>query len=155
VHLYLGAGDGTFQDGPVVPVGERPTFAVAADFNDDNWGDIAVVDNPINGNNARAWVLEQVPGNGDATGPNVALTAPSAGSVLLGSVTVTATATDATSMRLSMLAITTSEEGPRGSFQSSKSPQVLKKSSALRTTGRYASIQIDTQRTQKTCSDVV
>jgi hypothetical protein len=43
-----------------------------------------------------------------------------------------------------MLAISTSEEGPRGSFQSSKSPQVLKKSSGLGDIEDYRTTSDDT-----------
>ena len=73
LHVYRGVGDGTFLDGPVLPAGVRPTLAVTGDVNADNWGDIVAVDNPTTGDNARAWVIRQQPGTGDATGPTVTL----------------------------------------------------------------------------------
>ena len=82
--LYRGVGDGTFLDGPVLPSGVRPTLAVTGDVNADNWGDIVGVDNPTTGDNARAWVIRQQPGTGDATGPTVTLIVPAAGAVVQG-----------------------------------------------------------------------
>ena len=95
LHVYRGVGDGTFLDGPVLPSGVRPTLAVTGDVNADNWGDIVGVDNPTTGDNARAWVIRQQPGTGDATGPTVTLIVPAAGAVVQGpAVAVAAAAID-------------------------------------------------------------
>ncbi|HSL23637.1 MAG TPA: Ig-like domain-containing protein [Vicinamibacterales bacterium] len=95
IRLFLGHGNGTFAVGPVVTVGARPKYAAAIDLNGDNWIDVAAVDAPP-GMQSTTWVLEQIPGTGDATPPSVSLTSPAAGSSLQGVVTIAATATDAT-----------------------------------------------------------
>ncbi len=51
--------------------------------------------------------------------------------------------------RLSILATPTSKEILRRPFQSSKSPQVLRKSSALRTTGDHLTVRDDTKQHKK------
>lgn len=94
VRLFLGRGNGTFAAGAAFAVGVEPRFATAADLNGDNWTDLAVIDRNL-GNQSRTWVLEQLPGAGDATPPTVAVTAPAPGSSVAGIVDVEAMADDA------------------------------------------------------------
>ena len=41
VRLYLGQGDGTFLESPMVLVGTQPELLTAGDWNGDNWTDLA------------------------------------------------------------------------------------------------------------------
>lgn len=93
-YVFLGRGDGTFAAGPTITVGNQPQFVVTGDWNHDNWTDVAIVDRSP-GDQSTTWILEQVPGTGDATPPVVSVTAPAAGSSLQGTVVLAAEASDA------------------------------------------------------------
>jgi hypothetical protein len=93
-YVFLSRGDGTFADGPVLAVGNQPQFVATGDWNSDNWIDIAVVDrNP--GAQSRTWLIQQVAGTGDDVSPSVAIASPTPGSSVQGTVTIAATANDA------------------------------------------------------------
>ncbi len=108
VLVYAGTGTGTLATTPtVVPIGPfnrgtvdapvwvpvNPRLVTVGDWNGDNWLDLAVADSQMD--NPRTWFLQQVPGVGDATPPEVSLTAPAPGSTVRGAVTLEAAATDA------------------------------------------------------------
>jgi hypothetical protein len=94
VRLLAGNGDGTFTEQAPEPVGVEPLLLAAADWNGDNWPDLAVVDRNL-GSQSRTWVLTQVPGVGDDISPTASVTAPASAAVLQGTVTVSAAASDA------------------------------------------------------------
>ncbi|MEO8682456.1 MAG: Ig-like domain-containing protein, partial [Vicinamibacterales bacterium] len=99
VYVYLGYGDGTFFDAPTYSVGSQPKLMVAGDFSGplngwpDNWTDLFIVDNN-QGAQATTWILRQLAGAGDPTGPTVSVTSPAGGSSLQGLTTVSANAID-------------------------------------------------------------
>jgi hypothetical protein len=95
IRIFFGNGDGTFvADGPLA-ISVQPKFLAVRDWDEDGDLDLGIIDTSVGGLNALAWVARQE-GSGplDVTPPTVALTSPSAGSIVSGTVAVTATAAD-------------------------------------------------------------
>jgi hypothetical protein len=96
IRIFFGNGDGTFvADGPLA-ISVQPKFLAVRDWDEDGDLDLGIIDTSVGGLDALAWVARQE-GSGplDVTPPTVALTSPSAGSIVSGTVAVTATAADA------------------------------------------------------------
>ena len=95
IRIFFGNGDGTFAANEPLAISVKPKFLAVRDWDEDGDLDLGIIDTSVGGLNALAWVARQE-GSGplDVTPPTVALTSPSAGSIVSGTVAVTATASD-------------------------------------------------------------
>src|SRR2546428_153679 len=95
VRIFFGNGDGTFVANPPLALSVKPKFLVVRDWDEDGDVDLGIIDASVGGANAVLWIVRQDrPAPADTTPPMVALIPPSADGRVIGTVAVTAMASD-------------------------------------------------------------
>src|SRR2546425_4796543 len=95
VRIFFGNGDGTFVANPPLALSVKPKFLVVRDWDEDGDVDLGIIDASVGGANAVLWIVRQDrPAPADTTPPMVALIPPSADGRVIGTVAVTAIASD-------------------------------------------------------------